>query len=246
MLKNEFHLLACLPRRIRGHVARATRRLRIKQPPADAARHRLYRSWSHGHGDGRKSRRRRTAGDRICPSPGPDGQAHSARAQSHNGYHQPVRLRDRHQHAAGRRRCPRRRVWTCGPRYRRPGLGTNARRNSSFDEHDQHGDCFSAGERACQSRARLRRCAGVRKSGCRQGASALRRRRGQRRRCRALPAGPRQSRAADIRRRDRSRTGKPHQAARQYDDRHRAGDAGRSRCCGCSSAGSIPSPSSTS
>ena len=83
-----------------------------------------------------------------------------------------------------------------------------------------------------QSRARLRRCAGVRKSGCRQGASALRRRRGQRRRCRALPAGLRQSRTADIRRRDRSRTRKPRQAARQYDDRDHAGDARRSRCSG--------------
>ena len=59
--------------------------------------------------------------------------------------------------------------------------GIEARRNSSFDEHDQHGRRVSPRERACASRTRLRRSAGVRKSGCRQGAPALHRRRRRRR-----------------------------------------------------------------
>ena len=125
-------------------------------------------------------------------------------------------------------------------------LGLEARRNSSFDEHDQHSDCVSARERACPSRARLRRSAGVRKSGCRQGAPALHRRRRRPGRCRALSAALRQSRTEDICRRYRSRARKPHQAARQYDDRDHAGDAGRSRRSWFSSADSIPSLSSTS
>jgi hypothetical protein len=50
-------------------------------------------------------------------------------------------------------------------------------RDPSVDEHDQHGGCVAAGERACAERTGLRRRAGVRESGCCQGAPAVHRRR---------------------------------------------------------------------
>ena len=117
-----------------------------------------------------------------------------------------------------------------GPDLDGLAAGLNARRDPSFDEHDQHGGRVAAGERACAARARLRRSAGVRKSGCRQGAPAVHR---CRRRCgrhRALPADPRQPRAKDVCDRCRSGRRKPRQAAWQHDERDRAGDARRSRC----------------
>ena len=82
-------------------------------------------------------------------------------------------------------------------------------------------------------RARLRRCACVWKSGCRQDPPTIhcgRRRCG---RCRALSTAVRQHRTKDICRGNRSYAGKPRQAAWQHDDCHDPGDAGRSR--GCSS-----------
>src|SRR5216684_955609 len=43
---------------------------RIRLASVETALH-----WSHGNGDGRKPRRHRTTGDRICPPPGSDRQA---------------------------------------------------------------------------------------------------------------------------------------------------------------------------
>ena len=84
-----------------------------------------------------------------------------------------------------------------GPRHCRSRRGIEARRYSSFDEHYKHIHCGSFGARACTSRARLRRSAGVWKSGCRQGASALRCRRRRRGRCRTLSAAIRHSRTEE-------------------------------------------------
>ena len=50
-----------------------------------------------------------------------------------------VRLRGRHQHAAGRHRRSRPRAWTRRLGDRRSRLGIEARRNSSFHEHNKHG-----------------------------------------------------------------------------------------------------------
>ena len=53
------------------------------------------------------------------------------------------------------------------------GVGIEARRNSSFHEHNQHIRCGFPCGGACPSRARLRRGAGLWKSGCRKGAPAV-------------------------------------------------------------------------
>ena len=82
-------------------------------------------------------------------------------------------------------------------------IGIEARRNSSFHEHNQHRHCVSPRGGACPLRARLRRGAGLWKSGCRQGAPALHRRRRRSSRCRALSAAVRQPRTKDICRRRR-------------------------------------------
>ena len=101
-------------------------------------------------------------------------------------------------------------------------LGIEARRNSSFDEHNQHIRRVSPRGGACASRARLRRGAGLWKSGRRQGAPALHCRRRRASRCRTLSAAIRQPRTKDICRRRRSCARKPRQAARQHDDRDHA------------------------
>ncbi len=84
---------------------------------AGAGQDRLCRPGAHGDGHGGKPRRRRTPCNRLCPSPGPHGQTRRTRSQAHDRYHRFVRLRDRHQHAAGRRRRSRRRVWARGLRH---------------------------------------------------------------------------------------------------------------------------------
>ena len=123
--------------------ARARARRAIKRPPTErsgpgARRGRIRRPRSHGHEDGGEHCRRRPSGDRLCPSAGTDGQARGARPQADDGYCPPVRLRVRHQHAAGRCRRSRGRIRAPGSGARRSRQGDDARRNPSLDEHDQY------------------------------------------------------------------------------------------------------------
>ena len=113
-------------------------------------------------------------------------------------------------------------------RPRRSRQGPDARCDPSVDEHDQPGGCVAAGERACTKRPRLRRRAGVRKSGCRQGPPAVHHRRRRSGRCRALPADLRWlGQRTFVIGTDPARR-QPRQVARQHHERDRAGDARRS------------------
>ena len=151
-------------------------------------KNRLCRSWSHGDRDGREPCQHGASRHRLCPPTGSNGRAHWARPQTHSGIRQPLRLRGRHQHAAGRRRRSRCRTRARRPRHRGSRIGIEARRNSSFHEHNQHIRRGFPRGGARPSRAGVRRGAGLWKSGCRQGAPVVHCRRRGAIRCRALPA----------------------------------------------------------